>query len=159
PRVNKEETSEFKAALYAIIEEAQPMIVRQVYYQAEVNGLVPKDEQQGYSRVQRALVDMRREGMLPFDWMVDNTRAEQRPYTCTDIADALQDTLSTYRKTLWTDDDAYVQFWVEKDGLASTIAPITTKYDVGLMPARGYSSITALYEEAIKLPTNRQSFI
>ena len=68
------------------------MTVRQVFYQATVHNLVPKEET-GYDMVQRALAAMRREEVLPFEWIVDNTRWEKRPYTCTGIADALQDPL------------------------------------------------------------------
>jgi hypothetical protein len=72
-------------------------------------------EETGYDKIQRTLAAMRREELLPFEWIVDNTRWEQRPYTCTDIAEALQETAEQYRKTLWTDEDPCVQIWLEKD--------------------------------------------
>ena len=146
-RATSEEVEALRDALYAIVEEQQPMTVRQVFYQATVNGLVEKEET-GYDKVQRLLATMRREGALPFEWIVDNTREENRPYTCIGVADALQDAADTYRKRLWTDDDPCVQIWLEKDALAGVIAPVTRKYDVSLMVARGYSSITFLKDGA-----------
>src|SRR5262249_831538 len=73
--------------------------------------------------------------------------------------EALEDTVRQYRKTLWTDDDDCVQIWLEKDALAGVIEPVTDKYDVALMVARGYSSITFLHDSAEKLPRNRRAFI
>ena len=43
--------------------------------------------------------------------------------------------------------------------LAGVIEPITSKYDVSLMVARGYSSITFLKDGAEKLPDDRPSYI
>ena len=157
-RATGDEMEERRDRLLEIVEQSQPMTVRQVFYQATVHNLVPKEET-GYDMVQRALAAMRREEVLPFEWIVDNTRWEKRPYTCTGIADALQDTAAQYRRSLWTNKDPCVQFWLEKDALSGVIEPITDKYDVSLMVARGYASITFLRDGAEKLPTNRPSYI
>jgi hypothetical protein len=49
---------------------------------------------------------------------------------------------------LWTDADAYVEVWLEKDALAGVVYPITEKFDVPLMVARGYASLSFLHEAA-----------
>lgn len=46
-------------ALAVIVEEIEPATVRQVFYQAVVRGMVPKDESKGYKLVQRRLVKLR----------------------------------------------------------------------------------------------------
>jgi len=69
--------------------------------------------------------DAGKRGRRTVEWIVDNTREESRPYTCIDIADALQDAADTFRKRLWTDDDPCVQIWLEKDALAGVIAQVT----------------------------------
>lgn len=111
-RATEEEMTERYAGLYAIVEASQPMNVRSVFYQAVAPGMVPKEEDKGYDPVQRALVVMRRNGMLPFEWIVDFTRREIRPYTNTSIAQALQEAADQYRKRLWTDEDPCVQIWI-----------------------------------------------
>src|SRR5262249_16573154 len=63
-RANKDEMGERREALIAIVEEMQPITVRGVFYQAEVRGLVEKQES-GYGKVQSLLVDMRRNNELP----------------------------------------------------------------------------------------------
>src|SRR5262249_42977984 len=48
----------------------------------------------------------------------------------------------------WTDADCYVEIWLEKDALAGVVYPITNVYDVPLMVARGYASLSFLHSAA-----------
>ena len=57
---------------------------------------------------------------------------------------ALKDTARFYRKSLWDDAEAYVEIWLEKDALSGVIYPVTSEYDVPLMVARGYASLSFL---------------
>ena len=47
--------------------------MRQVYYQAEVRGVLPKEEK-SYNKVQYLLVKLRRSGEIDYDSIVDNTQ-------------------------------------------------------------------------------------
>jgi len=146
-RSTKAEVEARREALFAIIEEGQPMTVRQVFYQATVRGLVEKAES-GYAKVQTDLTVMRRAGTLPYSWLADNTRWQRKPRTFDSIEDALRNTAAFYRKSLWKDADAYVEIWLEKDALAGVVLPVTSMYDVPLMVARGYASLSFLYSAA-----------
>jgi hypothetical protein len=121
--------------------------VRQVFYQATVRGLVEKAET-GYTKVQTDLTVMRRGGDLPYGWLADNTRWQRKPDTFSSVEAALKDTAKFYRKSLWADADAYVEVWLEKDALDGVIYPVTEEYDVPLMVARGYASLSSLHTAA-----------
>jgi hypothetical protein len=125
----------------------QPMTVRQVFYQATVKGLVEKSEA-GYANVQTDLALMRLDGALPYDWLIDNTRRQRKPRSFSSIKQALDDTARLYRKDLWADADCYVEIWLEKDALSGVVLPITALYDVPLMGARGYASLSFLHSAA-----------
>jgi hypothetical protein len=146
-RATKAEVEARREALLEIIEAGKPMTVRQVFYQATVHGLVEKAES-GYAKVQTDLVLMRRTGELPYDWLADNTRWQRKPRTFDSVEDALRNTAALYRKSLWTDADCYVELWLEKDALAGVVWPITSMFDVPLMVARGYASLSFLYSAA-----------
>ena len=118
-----------------------------MFYQATVRGLVEKAES-GYGKVQTDLTVMRRAGELPYDWLADNTRWQRKPQTFDSVEQALRETAAFYRKSLWTDADSYVEIWLEKDALSGVILPITSMYDVPLMVARGYASLSFLYNAA-----------
>jgi hypothetical protein len=134
-------------SLHAIVAAMRPMTVRQVFYQATVQGLVDKTEQ-GYAKVKTDLGDMRRAGALPYSWLADNTRWQRKPQTFGGIEAALADTAQFYRKDLWRDADAYVEIWLEKDALSGVLYPVTEEYDVPLMVARGYASLSFLHGAA-----------
>jgi hypothetical protein len=146
-RSTKAEVEARREALLEIIEAGRPMTVRQVFYQATVHGLVEKAES-GYSKVQTDLTLMRRAGVLSYDWLADNTRWQRKPRTFNGVAEALRDTAAFYRKNLWANADCYVEIWLEKDALAGVIYPVTSMFDVPLMVARGYASLSFLYSAA-----------
>jgi hypothetical protein len=91
---------------------------------------------------------MRKAGELPYNWLADNTRWQRKPNTFDSVEDALNETARLYRKALWADSDAYVEVWLEKDALAGVVIPITALYDVPLMVARGYASLSFLNSAA-----------
>jgi hypothetical protein len=133
--------------LFEIVAAQQPMTVRQVSYQATVRGVIEKTEA-GYNKVQTDLVLMRRSGELPYEWLADATRWMRKPRTFGGIEEALQNCAAFYRKSLWRNAGAYVEIWLEKDALAGVIYPITNTYDVPLMVARGYASLSFLHSAA-----------
>lgn len=146
-RATKAEVEKRRSALYEIIEAMRPMTVRQVFYQASVRGIVEKSEA-GYDRVQTDLVKMRRARELPYGWLADNTRWQRKPNTFASVQEALDATARFYRKALWEDAGTYVEVWLEKDALAGVILPVTSLYDVPLMVARGYASLSFLHSAA-----------
>ena len=146
-RSTKAEVEQRRDSLLEIVAEMRPMTVRQVFYQATVRGYVDKSEA-GYNKVQTDLVQMRRSGVLPYDWLADNTRWQRKPLTYSSVQQALEDTARLYRKSLWDNAASYVEIWLEKDALAGVIMPVTYRYDVPLMVARGYSSLSFLHSSA-----------
>ena len=146
-RATKAEVEARRDALFDIVYAMKPMTVRQVFYQATVAGIVEKSEA-GYNKVQTDLVQMRKEGSLPYSWLADNTRWQRKPNTYDSVEQALQETAKFYRKSLWADADCYVEIWLEKDALSGVVYPVTDLYDVPLMVARGYASLSFLHSAA-----------
>lgn len=146
-RATRDQVLARRHGLLAILKEIQPATVRQVFYRASIAGLVDKTEA-GYAKVQTDLVKMRRDGSLPYRWLADSTRWQRKPTTYTNVQTALREAARYYRKDLWAEADCYVEVWLEKDALAGVIVPITDAYDVPLMVARGYASLSFLHAAA-----------
>ena len=146
-RATKAEMLARRATIAEIINLIQPCSVRQAFYQAEVRTLVEKAES-GYDKVQRAIVWLRQNGYIPFGFISDATRWMRKPNSFNSIEEALRNTVECYRRAVWRDAKVYVEFWIEKDALAGTIYPVTSEFDVPLMVARGYSSLTFLHSAA-----------
>lgn len=146
-KATKAEMKERRDQLQAIVNDIQPCTVRQVFYQATVLGVVEKAEA-GYDKVQRALVELRRSGEIGYGAIADNTRWQRKPTTYGSMQEALDEAARYYRRDLWRNADVYCEIWLEKDALSGVIWPVTSKYDVPLMVARGYSSLTFLASAA-----------
>lgn len=146
-RATKEAMAARNEALIRIVQEIAPCSVRQTFYQASVRGMVEKTES-GYDKVQRALADLRRAGRIPFKSITDSTRWQIKPRSFDSLEDALNETARLYRRAVWADLDTYVEVWLEKDALAGVVQRVTAKYDVPLMVARGFSSLSFLHRSA-----------
>jgi hypothetical protein len=151
-RATKDQVLRRRASLFDIVEAMRPMTVRQVFYQATVGGIVDKAEA-GYAIVQTDLVQMRKAAVLPYNLLADSTRWMRKPRTFQNVEQALSDTARFYRKALWADVGAYVEIWLEKDALAGVVTPVTELYDVPLMVARGYASLSFLHGAAEYIAT------
>jgi hypothetical protein len=142
-----------RQALYDIVDEQRPMTVRAVYYQAVVRGIIEKNERD-YAMVKDDLARLRKgnvEGLLmPYDWLVDNTRNMISPFGYDSVSEALQETADNYRVNLWKDADCRVIIFLEKDGLAGVIEQTTRNCGVDLVPVRGYASLSLLHSVAEK---------
>jgi len=135
-------TERFRADLLDLVGGMEPpMTIRQIYYQASVAGLVDKTEE-GYNKVQGMLREFRLNGLVPWDAISDNTRCMRKPSTFSSPADAMRRWAVSYRKALWDSADAQVEVWIEKDALAGVVVDVTSEFDVPLMVARGYASLT-----------------
>jgi hypothetical protein len=136
-----------------------PFTVRQVFYQATVRGVVVKTEL-GYRKVMKALVRLREDGRVPWHFIADNTRWMRKPLSFDTPDEAVEHMAASYRKALWRDIDVQVEVWIEKDALAGVIVDVTRMFDVPLMVARGYASLSFLHSAAADImERDRPAFI
>lgn len=120
-----------------------PVTVRQLFYAATVADVPGIDKTEGgYNKVQAQCLALRRAGRLPYHQIADATRYMRKPRTHNGWEAALRDTATLYRKSLWAESAQEVEIWLEKSALAGVIYPVTSEYDVPLMPTGGYSSET-----------------
>src|SRR5262249_36535169 len=80
------------------------------------------------------------------------------PSSFTGLESCLKSCASNYRRSLWAAMPVYVEVWCEKDALAGVILEETKVYDVPLMVARGYSSLTFLHSAAKAIEARGKPF-
>jgi hypothetical protein len=131
PRRTKAEIAVVRKAITDILSEDNPQTVRQVFYALTVKGVIAKAEIEYQRTVIRLLVEMREAGKIPFGWIADNTRWMRKPTTFTGIENALNNT--------------------SKDALAGVVMQETEPYDVPLMVAKGYASLSFLHSAAMAI--------
>jgi len=140
-RRTKAEMEELRDAIERTLRASHPMTLRQCYYRLVTQGAIDKTEAE-YRTVGRLLVEMRLARRVPFRWLTDATRWVRRPTTYSSLADALQETLLCYRRSVWADQRVYCEVWCEKTALAGVLYPITEEFDVPLYIGVGYPSLT-----------------
>lgn len=130
-----------------ILSQYHPMTVRQVYYQL-VSRLVIKNNRSQYQAVSNALVDARKDGVIPWDWIEDRLR---EPHTVS-MWDGLEDFSETvkraYRKDVWSTQSEYIEVWEEKDALSGIFKDVLRPYGVTLNVGRGYDGWTSINDAA-----------
>jgi hypothetical protein len=137
-----------RKSIREVLEQDRPQTVRQVFYALTVRGVIKKAEIEYQQTVIRLLVAMREAGEIPFDWIADNTRWMRKPATFVGLDSCLKNTATFYRRNLWAAAPVYVEVWCEKDALAGVLIQETDPYDVPLMVAKGYASISFLHSAA-----------
>lgn len=145
---------ERRHALIQIVQEIRPCSVRSVFYQAVSRGIVPKTVE-GLGMVERPLKDMRWDGRISFEDIVDGTRHRRgnydnwAPVSPKDyLVSNIDNIASGYDHPVWHKRDRILQIWLEKDGLAAQVGQVTSEYSVPLYVARGFASMTIAYQAA-----------
>jgi hypothetical protein len=147
-RRTKAEIDDIRAAIKAVLKADHPMTVRQVFYQLVARDVIEKTEEQYQGTVIRLLTEMRMNGQLSFDWIIDESRRRRENQTYDNIADAARDTARFYRRNALRACPDYVEVWSEKEALAGLIEDAASEYDVPIIVSKGMPSITQLYESA-----------
>jgi hypothetical protein len=141
--------------MLAIAEQEKPTSVRGIYYMAIGAGLIDKDAQgrrNNYMRVQRRLLQMRRDGRMPYSWITDGSRTIYGYDRFADEDDFSAYAANIYRKDYWLESPVRVEVWVEKDAMAGKLKPVVRdEYGLDLYVSRGFASETYLQEAGAQI--------
>lgn len=148
-RSTKTEMAARYQALVEIVADAAPTGVRFCYYRAVSKGIVPKTNN-GYVKVQRALMHLRESGIVPWEHITDSSRWMRKPHTWGDVEEMLADAAVGYRRALWRDADARVEVWCESESVAGVIWPVADEWDVPLFPIKGQTSAAFAHAAAMQ---------
>src|SRR5262245_20343354 len=101
-------------AMYAAAEAAQPITGRGIGYKLFAQGLIRSMARPEIQRVYRLLKEAREQGMIPWHWIVDETRALERVSTWSDPASYARTVARSYRRNFWDQQPKRVEVWSEK---------------------------------------------
>lgn len=133
----RQETQYLLELARSILANDHPMTVRQVYYQLVARQVIRNNDGQ-YKRVSRLLVEGRKDGTIPWNWVEDRLRRPRSVSMWDDLADFAQTAVRAYRRDVWQSQPNYVETWLEKDALSGIFEDILRAYGVTLNVGRGY---------------------
>jgi len=135
------------------------MTLRHLFYRLVSKGVLEKTEKQ-YNKLIKDVGNMRKTGIISYDFFADGTRWQRKPRTYSGVKQALERTARFYRKDYWENLPVYVEFWVEKDAISDIVFEVTEEFDVPLMVARGFASLSFLHSSAEYITeTGKKAFI
>jgi hypothetical protein len=129
-------------------EAAQPITGRGVGYKLLITNLIPSMATSEMQRVYRLLKVAREQGRIPWEWIVDETRALERTSTWADPAEYARCVAQSYRRNFWDQQSVRVEVWSEKGTVRGVLAPVLDEYAVGFRVMHGFSSATSVHDVA-----------
>lgn len=135
-------------AAVEILREIQPATVRAVCYRLFVAGVIDSMEKKNTSRVSVQLTWAREQSIIPWHWIVDETREAEYVPSWDDPASFARSLSRQYRKDNWAQQTSLVEVWSEKGTMRGTLAPVLQEYGVTFRVMHGFTSATSAYDVA-----------
>jgi hypothetical protein len=136
------------APMRAIAGATQPITGRGIGYKLFTAGLIPSMSRADMAKVYRLLKIARERHLIPWEWIVDETRAIERVSTWADPEQYAACVARSYRRDFWDQQPHRVQVWSEKGTVRGVLAPVLDQYAVGFLPVHGFSSATSAHDVA-----------
>jgi hypothetical protein len=132
-------------AAMRILTEIQPCSIRAVCYRLFTEKLIPDMSKKSTGAVGAQLVFARETGLIPWAWIVDETRAAETVAAWGSPESIINAAVAQYRKDYWAMQPSRVEVWSEKGTIRGTVAPILKKYGVTFRVLHGYGSATSIH--------------
>jgi hypothetical protein len=136
-------------AMYTIAEAAQPITGRGIGYKLFTAGLTASMSVNEMQKVYRLLLIARERGLIPWEWIVDETRELERVSTWSNTAEYARVVARSYRRDFWDQQPVRVEVWSEKGTIRGVLKPVLDDYAVGFRVMHGFSSGTAVKDVAV----------
>ena len=146
-RRTQEQMETLRSAIYAVAETDRPVSVRHIFYRMVTQDLVEKSDK-GYQQLQKATVDMRDGGALPYSWIEDSSRWAYMNTGYAGVGSFAEVAASIYRRDYWESTNTLVEVWCESRSLAGVLGQVCREYVVPLFPSGGFASLSFLYQAA-----------
>lgn len=132
-----------------IIEDYQEMgytlTLRQLYYQLVSKDVIPNSDKE-YAKLSILLKEGRMSGQVDWEAIEDRLRQPTTYLSFNNIKERVELSAYNYELPRMSNQDVYIETWVEKDALSSIINKACREYHIPTMVNRGYSSVSAMHD-------------
>jgi hypothetical protein len=141
-------TLDLIATCREIIAQVQPITVRGVCYRLFVGGHIDSMEVKNTQKISRPLVQGREDGLIPWEWIVDDSRRMEGDGHFADLEEYGRVIEKSYRRDFWAHQDCRVIVISEKATVAGILRPVLEEYGVPFFADHGFNSTTKVHELA-----------
>ena len=150
-------TLALQEAVLDVLADMHPMTLRQVFYQL-VARQVLQNNRNRYQALSRLIVEGRKEGVIPWDWIEDRLRRPRRVSMWSGLRDFADTVVSAYRRDVWEYQPKYFEVWLEKDALSGIFEDVLEPYGVTLNVGRGFDGWSSVRHGAARLVKGTVSY-
>jgi hypothetical protein len=98
--------------------------------------------------VSRMIVIARESGIIPWEWIVDDTRREMYFQKWNGLEDFGEHVVSQYRSNFWQYQDSWIKVFSEKGTIIGIVQPVLAEFAVNYKILHGFGSATSLHDVA-----------
>jgi hypothetical protein len=99
-------------------------------------------------RVYRLLKEAREQGIIPWEWIVDESRELERVSCWDDPEQYTRCVINSYRRDYWDQQPVRVEVWSEKGTVRGILKPVLDEHGVGFRVMHGFGSATEVHNVA-----------
>ena len=131
-----------------ILAQMHPANVRGVCYQLFARGVISGMTVKNTQNVSRLLVQARERDMIPWEWIVDETRQKERVGSWNSLGDFGESVIHAYRKDFWQHQPAWIEVFSEKSTIGGVVRPVLREFAVSFQVLHGFGSATSVHDVA-----------
>jgi hypothetical protein len=127
-----------------IVQQEYPMTIRQLFYRL-VSIAVIENCPAHYQRVSKVMTKAREDGRVPYEWIVDRSRATYESANwknLDELNESLESICTEYRRDYWQDQPCHIEIWCEKDAVTGSIEEVREEFGLIVEAQRGFTSTT-----------------
>jgi hypothetical protein len=147
-RGRSQKSTDLIEAMYTAAEAAQPITGRGIGYKLFAKGLIPSMATSEMAKVYRLLRIAREEEVIPWEWIVDETRSLEKRGAWRNLGEYVDVVSRAYRRDFWDQQPTRVEVWSEKGTVRGVLQPVLDEYGVGFRVMHGFGSATSAYDIA-----------
>lgn len=129
------------------LQQGYVLTVRQVFYQLVSRDIIPNTMRE-YKAVAKVINDGRLAGLIDWDAIEDRTRSFITNSRWDNPQSILYSAANSFHMDMWANQPCRVYLIVEKEALVGVFGRICGQYDIPLLAARGYPSISVVRDFA-----------
>jgi hypothetical protein len=146
-------------ACLKILEQCQPFTVRGVCYRLFVVALIASMEKPDTNKISRILTRAREDGLIPWEWIVDDSRVIGGERGFRDLAQYGLAVERSYRRNFWEREKHRIILISEKGTVAGILRPVLEETGVSFFSVRGFNSATKVHDLAEQISSDARHYI
>lgn len=134
-----------------------PLTLRQVYYQLVAAGVIANEKRE-YKRLSRILTSARLQDAVPWSAIEDRSRSMDHNAGWRDakqyISSSVYSFLNGYHRDLSQGQNPRLEIWVEKDALSRVVSNAAEPFNVPVVVAKGFGSVSFVNDARDRIEAN-----